>query len=340
MHTAENALRVVEAARPWLAAGADSAGADTSRHRSGTESAALAHGAGPATQAHGAAPGTSPHGGAPSLRRTIAVPVSARAVARERLASAGTRAEEVGPTGAAPGGGRPLIGLHASGGRAIKQWPPERFGEAVGRLAQEAGAAVLLTGAPADRALVDRARAALPPGLPVVDAVGEADLVTLAALLERCAVYVTGDTGPMHLAAAVGTPVVAVFGPSEERRYAPLVHARRIVRREDDMPCMPCNRIRRPPARCTGHTPACLDGIAADQVYRAARELWDVTVAAAALDGEAPPITTPPWSSGPVGNPGAADEQVARREPPASPAARGTSRGLESPGPSRDGDPA
>lgn len=174
-----------------------------------------------------------------------------------------------------------LIGLHAGGGRAVKQWPPDRFGAVVGRLAIETGAAVVLTGAPGDRAMVDAARSAMPEGVPVIDLVGDADLVALAAWLARCTIVVTGDTGPMHLAAAVGTPVAAVFGPSDEHRYAPLVTPHRIVARRDDLPCAPCNRIRLPPAHCRGVTPACLDGLPSDRLYAAARELWDEAVAGA-----------------------------------------------------------
>ncbi len=80
-----------------------------------------------------------------------------------------------------------------------------------------------------------------------------------AAILAQLDVLVTGDTGPMHLAAAVGTPVVAVFGPSDPARYATRGPADRVVR--IDLPCSPCNRIRRPPERCVGHTPDCLAGV-------------------------------------------------------------------------------
>jgi len=166
---------------------------------------------------------------------------------------------------------RPLIGLHASGGRQIKQWHPERFGEAVGRIAESTGAAVVLTGASGDRPLVDRARAAIPAGIEIVDLAGPLDLLTLAAVLSRLDLYVTGDTGPMHLAAAMGTPVVGVFGLSEPARYAPLVARRRIVR--IDLPCSPCNRVRLPPERCRGHVPDCLEGISAAMVSRAGLEL-------------------------------------------------------------------
>lgn len=163
--------------------------------------------------------------------------------------------------------GSPLVGVHVSGGRAIKQWPPERFGEVAARLAAERGATIVLTGSTEDRALVDTARRSMSDAA-VIDLAGRLDLVTLAAVLARLDLYVTGDTGPMHVAAAVGTPVVAVFGPSDPARYAPSDPDHRIVR--IDLPCSPCNRIRLPPARCVGHTPDCLEGIDADRVYRAA----------------------------------------------------------------------
>jgi ADP-heptose:LPS heptosyltransferase len=166
---------------------------------------------------------------------------------------------------------RPLVGLHASGGREIKQWQPARFGQAAGRVAQQIDARVVLTGAPGDRTLVEAARAALPPSVDVVDLADGVDLMTLAAVLQQLTIYVTGDTGPMHLAAAMGTPVVAVFGLSDPRRYAPLSPHRRIVR--IDLPCSPCNRVRLPPARCQGHVPDCLEGIEAEMVYRAALDL-------------------------------------------------------------------
>ena len=252
-HTAENALALVAAAAPLLrAVGVDPTAAD----QRGPTTLALATAA-PARIARDPSveiPTT------PSLSATLRVPEDALARAGQRLAEAG---------------GRTLIGLHASGGREIKQWPPERFGEAVGQLASETGAAVLLTGAAGDRAVVGRARAVLPPGVPVVDAVGTASLVDLAALLAHCRLYVTGDTGPMHLAAAVGTPVVAVFGPSDPRRYAPLVARRRVLQIHDTLPCAPCNQIRRPPERCRGIVPDCLSGLAARLVYDAARALWD-----------------------------------------------------------------
>lgn len=79
----------------------------------------------------------------------------------------------------------------------------------------------------------------------------------------------------MHIAAAVGTPVVAVFGPSDPARYAPSGPADRIVRA--GLPCSPCNRIRLPPAHCVGHIPDCLSSVPAAQVYGAALSSLDAS---------------------------------------------------------------
>ncbi len=171
-----------------------------------------------------------------------------------------------------PGAGRPLVGVHVSGGRAIKQWPPERFADVAARLADARNAAIVATGAPGDRALVSGLQTALAPRL-VIDAATEDGLLVSAAILAQLDVLVTGDTGPMHLASAVGTPVVAVFGPSDPARYATRGPGDRVVR--IDLPCSPCNRIRRPPERCVGHTPDCLAGVSSDAVFAAATAVLD-----------------------------------------------------------------
>jgi heptosyltransferase-1 len=165
---------------------------------------------------------------------------------------------------------RPIVAMHVAGGRAIKQWPPARFAEVARRLAADDGARIVLTGSRADGPLVAGVAASLPPPPAVIDLSGRLDLLTLAAVLRQCDLLVTGDTGPMHMAAAVGTPVAAVFGPSSPARYAPLV-ASRIVR--IDLPCAPCNRIRKPPERCQGGTPDCLSGLQTRAVLEAARSL-------------------------------------------------------------------
>jgi lipopolysaccharide heptosyltransferase II len=176
-------------------------------------------------------------------------------------------------------GGRPVVAVHAGGGREIKQWNLDRFADVVNRLAASHAAAVVLSGDAGDRALVDAVKADLDPAVRCLDLVGRVDLVTLAAVLEKANLLITGDTGPMHLAAALDTPVIAVFGPSDPARWGPFSDSARVVR--VSLPCSPCNRIRRPPERCRGHVPDCLAAVSAGAVYDAA---------AGALDGSAPGV--------------------------------------------------
>jgi ADP-heptose:LPS heptosyltransferase len=203
---------------------------------------------------------TTVFGGSPSSKtgRILVVPAESHSRAARLL----------------PAARGPLVGVHVSGGRAIKQWEPDRFAEVARRLIASCNATVVLTGSAGDRPLVDRVKHAL-PAASVIDAAGDLDLLTVAAVLERVDVLITGDTGPMHLAVAVGTPVVAVFGPSEPARYAPRGPHDRVVR--VDLPCSPCNRIRLPPARCVGHTPDCLAFVGADRVFTAAMSVLEAS---------------------------------------------------------------
>lgn len=170
------------------------------------------------------------------------------------------------------GRSRPVVAMHAAGGREVKQWEPARFAAVARTLIEERGATIVLTGGAGDSAIVDGVKRTLPSSH-VVDVSHLRDLMSVAAVLERCELMITGDTGPMHLAAAVGTPIVAIFGPSDPRRYAPRGPFDRVVRIE--LPCAPCNRIRRPPARCTGHIPACLASVSTDRVLAVALQALD-----------------------------------------------------------------
>lgn len=169
---------------------------------------------------------------------------------------------------------RPLVGVHVSGGRESKQWHLDRFAGVARELARQRAATIVLTGADSDRPLVDAVANQL-GGVSTINLCGKLDLVDLAAVLASLDLLVTGDTGPMHLASAVSTPVVALFGPSDPRRYGPTSPRQRILR--VDLPCSPCGRVRLPPERCRGHVPDCMDGIRVDAVVAASLELLDAS---------------------------------------------------------------
>jgi len=117
----------------------------------------------------------------------------------------------------APGGGRnPGMTFRA------KHWPPERYAALATRLYHERGLIPLLTGDVFDHDATDEVALLLHrAGAPVADAVGFTTIGDLAALYGRCALFVGADSGPTHLAAAMGVPVVAVFGPTDPAVYAP-----------------------------------------------------------------------------------------------------------------------
>ncbi len=171
--------------------------------------------------------------------------------------------------------GAPLVGIQPATGRRIKEWDPVRFAELGAEIARTRSASVVLIGSTADKPVLDAVRHAWPSGVPLTELPPDVDLVVLTAVLERLSLFITGDTGPMHLAAAVGTPVLAIFGPSLPTRYAPLSPRSRIVR--IDIHCSPCNLLRQPPTRCLNRVPDCLAGIATADVLRAANEMLDAS---------------------------------------------------------------
>jgi heptosyltransferase-2 len=117
----------------------------------------------------------------------------------------------------------PMIGFApgAAYGHA-KRWPPRRVAELVVRLSHERGAVAVLFGAGGDRAAGREIESSLPPGSRVVNLIGRTDLRLLAGLMARCAAFVSNDSGAMHLAGALGVPLVAIFGPTDDRVTAPL----------------------------------------------------------------------------------------------------------------------
>lgn len=118
-----------------------------------------------------------------------------------------------------------------------KRWPPRRVAELAGRLG-ERGVVCVLVGAAGDRDAGREIESALPASARVVNLIGRTDLRLLAGVLERCRAFVSNDSGAMHLAAAVGVPVAALFGPTDERVTAPLGDHDVIVHQVFCRPCM------------------------------------------------------------------------------------------------------
>jgi lipopolysaccharide heptosyltransferase I len=137
--------------------------------------------------------------------------------------------------------GRPFAVINPGGGWPNKRWPPERFGAVAASLRERHGLSSLVLWGPGDRTLADEvvaaahgiARLAPPTSLPDV-----------LALLRHASLVVSGDTGPLHLAAAVGTPVVGVYGPTDPARNGPWAADDVCVSRHDVCECFHLRRCR------------------------------------------------------------------------------------------------
>jgi lipopolysaccharide heptosyltransferase I len=147
---------------------------------------------------------------------------------------------------------------------ATKNWPPERFVEAGRALQREDGASIFLVGGPDDGAVCGAIARAL-PGV-VVNLCGRTTLVELGGLLQEMDVVVSVDSGPLHLAAALGKPVVAVFGASDPARTGPYGKGHRILT-APGLECRPCRS-----RECRREDLACLEQVRASELVSAVRD--------------------------------------------------------------------
>jgi heptosyltransferase-2 len=130
-----------------------------------------------------------------------------------------------------------LVGVHpgATGSRA-KIWSPTRFGEVMGRLAAERGARAVILGGASESALAREVAAALDE--PALQLQGKTSLGELIGVLSELTLFLSNDSGPMHLAAALGVSTLAVFGPTDPTETGPLGPRARYVR--EPVECSPC----------------------------------------------------------------------------------------------------
>src|SRR5712664_2873461 len=155
----------------------------------------------------------------------LSVPEGKRRSAEEFLRKVGVR----------QGALRIAIGGGASYGSA-KCWPPSRFAEVANRLQLEADADVLLFGTAAEASVSAAISAEM--RRPPIDFTGEIAIADLPALLSQCHLFIGNDSGAMHVAAAVGLPVVAIFGPTDPLATAPVPPRCSIV--QEKPYCSPC----------------------------------------------------------------------------------------------------
>jgi lipopolysaccharide heptosyltransferase II len=163
--------------------------------------------------------------------------------------------------GVARAGGRQLVGVHPGGsGRwQTKRWDLERWAQLCDALGEQ-NIQIVVTGGPDERALGE-ALLRLTKVRPLM-LVGQTNLMELACVIKRCGAFIAHDSSSLHVAAAVGTPAVALFGPTDPRRHLPPSFNGTVIKK--DVFCSPCYS-----PRCRTVTHACMTRIGVEEVLSA-----------------------------------------------------------------------
>ncbi|MBW2284809.1 MAG: lipopolysaccharide heptosyltransferase II [Deltaproteobacteria bacterium] len=155
-------------------------------------------------------------------------------------------------------GNRRIIAFNPMARWKTKLWSPEKFAESADMVSQKLSCAVVFTGSRSDRPLIRELSAQMKN--PALNLAGRTSLKELAYLYSRCRALVCTDTGPMHIAAAMGCPVVALFGPTDPLRTGPYGAGHRVIRA--GVACSPCFK-----KKC--EQPICMETISTGQVFEA-----------------------------------------------------------------------
>jgi ADP-heptose:LPS heptosyltransferase len=185
-----------------------------------------------------------------------------------------TSAAQYFETWAIPPGGRVVV-LHVSAGNPFRRWPEEAFAHVAATLASRSGDRyVLITAGPSDRTaaahVVAKARHTAPAAASRIIAADALSLGELRGILERAALFVGGDSGPMHVASTSPVPIVGIFGPTLPERSDPWRDTRfRFISVEPGpLACRPCDQ-----RVCVPGDFRCLSAISADTVATAAEQM-------------------------------------------------------------------
>ena len=129
-----------------------------------------------------------------------------------------------------------IIGINLGTTWRTKSWALDKFADVMAGIQNRFEGAIVLTGSSSELELGKALQELIKPR--VINLIGKTTILQLGALIQRCALYLTCDSGPMHIAAAVGTPTIALFGPTNPLRHRPYGEGHHVI--EKDVSCRPC----------------------------------------------------------------------------------------------------
>lgn len=159
-----------------------------------------------------------------------------------------------------------VIGINPGAPWPSKRWPIENFTKAIAGLLKEFKCKIIITGSADEIVLADKLKELTGKG--VIIAAGKTNLKQLAALIKRFDLFITNDTGPMHLAAVFNIPQVVIFKPGHTERNKPYTDKEKFVILSKNVKCGPCQRV-----RCK--LLSCLKQITTEDVLNASRMLLE-----------------------------------------------------------------
>ncbi len=167
----------------------------------------------------------------------------------------------------------PFVVIHPGARRWYKSWPPERYARLGDRIIDERTIPVILSGGPGDQDICRKIE--LEMIHPPINLSGRLNLTELTALIQKSACLIGNDSAPIHIATAVGTPVIALFGPTLSSAWAPRRPSDTVIAAE--YPCRPCGHAR---SDCPLGEEYCMAGISFDSVWEAVKKALEPLSAA------------------------------------------------------------
>lgn len=159
--------------------------------------------------------------------------------------------------------GKFVVAINPGGGWYTKRWRAKSYAELGDRLRAEFDACIIITWGPGEEKLAEEIRSAMGGSATLIP---RSTLKELGAILERCSLMVTNDSGPMHIAAVLGTPIVAIYGPTHPELQGPVTENAGIVQKKE-LSCLGCNLT-----ECPIGNP-CMEGLEVDVVLGEVRRL-------------------------------------------------------------------